>query len=352
MNCFDWIILTLIKKIDGQRTTGGIYHLLTGKRSAQTIQDAYLFDCYEITGSFKDLNRNSFEGVLTDLSKKGLLKAGHDENTFYLTRAGERELHILSNKYKLPDGYNGGKYDWSGAAALLWERFSLLFQSLSFLAAGKKTFIPVTYRPETQRWVKQQFHGLNTSVEAINEKLYYELVHFLELLPEREASLFVSRLTSPGRTGKTYNQLTADFNDDPQYARLYFQSVLHRLLEIAKDPSRYPLMFSIINDLNPHQILTWSAKETNLFLKQGRTLEQIMESRGLKKSTIEDHVIELALYDPGFSYGQFICQSDAEAILQAADQLETKRLKLIKDKLGSEYTYFQIRLALTQKERT
>ncbi|MEK1830635.1 hypothetical protein AAAC51_20805 [Priestia megaterium] len=44
MNYIQVSILFCIKQLKGERTAYGIYHLLTGKKSAQTIQDGKILE--------------------------------------------------------------------------------------------------------------------------------------------------------------------------------------------------------------------------------------------------------------------------------------------------------------------
>ncbi|WP_169911187.1 helix-turn-helix domain-containing protein [Evansella clarkii] len=352
MSCLEWIILTLINRVNGQRTSGGVYHLLTGKRSAQTIQDARLFDCYKIAGSVKNLSRERFEDSVSLMLKKGFLSES-EGNYYLLTSKGKEVLQTLDKKYKLPAYFNGGKYEWSGLAPVYWERFSLFFQTLASFAVNEKQFIPVSYRLDTQRWVKQRIRELQQPAATASEQLYNELVEFLHQLPEREAELFVSRLTAPGHTGRTFDQLSYMYAGDPLYTKLFFQSVLHLLIKnTGENPGKYPFLHTFAEIKKGKQILTASAEETNKLLKKGKTLEEIMGIRGLKRSTIEDHIIEIAIYDKENISNHLINEEEASVILRAAEETGSKRLKQIKDKLGGKYSYFQIRLALArQRER-
>ncbi|UTR09591.1 helix-turn-helix domain-containing protein [Evansella sp. LMS18] len=352
MSCLEWIILTLINRVNGQRTSGGVYHLLTGKRSAQTIQDARLFDCYKIAGSVKTLSRERFEDSVSHMLKQGVLSES-EENFYILTSKGREALQTLDRKYKLPPYFNGGKYEWSGLASIYWDRFSLFFQTLASFTVNEKQFIPVSYRLDTQRWVKQKIRELRQPAAAASEQLYNELVDFLQQLPEREAELFVSRLTAPGHTGRTFDQLSYMYAGDALYTKLFFQSVLHLLLKSTEEkPGKYPFLQSFAEMEKGKQILTASAEETSKLLKKGKTLEEIMEVRGLKRSTIEDHLIEIAIYGDSNVSKQLISEEETSVILQAAEETGSKRLKQIKDNLGGEYSYFQIRLALArQRER-
>ncbi|SDZ68804.1 Uncharacterized protein YpbB [Evansella caseinilytica] len=352
MACFHWIVLLLVRKLDGQRSPGGIYHLITGKRSAQTIQDAHLFRCAEAVSVFKEMQKQTFDAEIRKMTEYGWLAAS-GRNGVLLTPDGEAELSKLEQKYRLPEAYDGAKYEWTGEADLFWERLALTVQSITFILHEKKSFIPVTYRLQTQRWVKKLFRQCRISAEKLSENLHHELHGLLNTVPDREAKLFVSRLTTPDRAGKTFGQLADEYFGDPVYTKIVFQSVIHRVLvQIAAAEERYRLLAGFVERKSSRQLLTETAKETDKLLKQGKAIEEISRIRKLRISTIEDHLIELAIYDPHFSYADFITEKEIAEVLSVAASLETKRLRLIKEALTPDFSYFKLRLALTSaKER-
>ena len=82
-------------------------------------------------------------------------------------------------------------------------------------------------------------------------------------------------------------------------------------------------------------------------LGQGLGIAEIAAARQLRANTIEDHLVEIALRVPEWDMSDYLQPEDMAAIIQAARQLKTRRLRMIKDHFGTKYTYLQIRLALT-----
>ncbi|ADU30093.1 helix-turn-helix domain-containing protein [Evansella cellulosilytica] len=348
MNYFSWLLLKIIKKIDGQRSSSGIFHLLTGKRSAQTIQDAFLFQCTQIVGSMKEMSRQAYEEAIRKLVINDLVML--EKRAVILTKNGELKLRALDDIFHLPKSYNASRFEWNGLTNFFWERLSLTIQTLSYVNIKQYTFIPVTYKMNTQRWVKSYLTHSSSTYQEISINLHKEIKQFLLNLSNEEAELFVSRLTSPYKTGKTYSQLSHLYQNDPLYTKIYFHSILHRLIHEVKSNSDYTFLKKFIPVLNNIQLLTASATESKKLLDIGKTMKEVSEIRNLKESTIEDHVIELALFDPLFDYESFISAEQMEEIILISNRLGTKKLRAIKEKLPCEINYFQIRLALTKME--
>ena len=69
-------------------------------------------------------------------------------------------------------------------------------------------------------------------------------------------------------------------------------------------------------------------------------------------NTIYDHIVEIALHDDNFPIEPFVSREKQDEIFKAAEKLKTRKLKLIKEAVGEDIDYFQIRLALTKRHRS
>lgn len=107
-------------------------------------------------------------------------------------------------------------------------------------------------------------------------------------------------------------------------------------------------MQRMIDDLEFKRVLTTSTHKTLELVQKGFSIDQIAHIRSLKKATIEDHIVELSIHEPSFSIEPYVSSEEQQAIHEIAFQLQTNKLKLIKENLEHPFTYFQIRLALTR----
>ncbi|WP_131536454.1 helix-turn-helix domain-containing protein [Pedobacter nototheniae] len=78
---------------------------------------------------------------------------------------------------------------------------------------------------------------------------------------------------------------------------------------------------------------------------QGKTLQEIAKERGLSLTTIEGH---LAYYvsTKQLDVRSFVRSNKLKNIIAAIENLETKSLKVVKDFLGNDYTFGEIKMAL------
>lgn len=86
-------------------------------------------------------------------------------------------------------------------------------------------------------------------------------------------------------------------------------------------------------------------EQSFLLFKDGHDVESIAKMRGMALSTIEGHLVPYVA--KGFlNASQFVSDDKASHILEVAKKLNTYKLGEIKNALGDEYTYTEIKFAL------
>lgn len=97
--------------------------------------------------------------------------------------------------------------------------------------------------------------------------------------------------------------------------------------------------------INPSILITY-----DLF-QQGLSLQEIAEQRGLTSGTIAQHLVKVMETGSFVNVEKIVPEAKRIAIVQTAQELNTKRLTPIKEALGDEYSWDEIRLALAYDER-
>ncbi|WP_240377075.1 helix-turn-helix domain-containing protein [Bacillus piscicola] len=335
-----YIFLLVLRSLEGDRTPSSLFHILTGKKTSQTIQDIKWYRLTEYFRMFPYWDKETFQKDIDMLERAGMYR--EEEERAYLTLKGKKEIERYFHDYKWPRLYNGWKY--SHAAGRFWERLALFIQSLSFSLA-KRSFLPVFRDFDTQQWVKQHWPRQLSKKKTIAQKLHEELVMLLRELPEQDALLFTCRLSGHNHSGYTLQQ-AAQHVEQHDMDELYyrFHAVLHYLLEAGSD---LPFLGTFCTDLLSQKILTDSARKTQEYLAQGMSLSDIATIRDLKQSTIEDHVVEIASEEAHFPISLYVPEKVQQAIIRAAQNSTTYRLKVLKEKLEDKSVdYFSIRLTL------
>ncbi|OKO95177.1 helix-turn-helix domain-containing protein [Geobacillus proteiniphilus] len=335
-----FLLAHCLRRFNGERTLAAAYHLFSGKKSAQTLQDSKWFQLEPLFGTWKNVTMTALEAAAAALVEQRLALSAK-QRTYTLTAAGEE--WFVGQAALFPRHLNGWRYH--EAEPLFWQRLSLIGQTLSNLVYGRR-FAPICRDERTLQWVKQYLLAKG-SRQMLAEALYQELIRLLEAVSEEAAAIFTLRLTSAVRIGWTMEQIAAHLQKDALYVQFQFRNVLHYIMAEA-EAGRAPMMAELMSGLTP-AVLTQSAQKTYEWLRKGKTVEDIAKLRRLKRSTIEDHVVEIAANVPGFSIAPFVDDEKAAAIRAAAQALRTRKLKEIREALDGKVSYFEIRLVLAKE---
>lgn len=343
---FQYLVLDIFTKIENERTVSSPYHLLKGKRSGHTIQDVGIFGLHSYFGILPKLEREQYDEVIQHLINQHYIIL-FDNSYFQVTNTGRE---ILKNQQGL--SFNGWKY--RGNEHIFFSRLSLTVQSLSHVREKVMSFIPIQKDEGIQHWVRNFLLKNQYKSSPMAEHLYHEIVQSLNHISinEKAKEMVVKRLSGYHMPGFTWQQLCLEEGLQELDVHLIYVACLHEWLnEILKNPHQYPLLRQLAENVCIEFPLTGSAYQTSMLFKKGYSIEEISHKRRLKQSTIEDHLIELAMNDPSFPIEQFITKEDIQQVFEATEMYDTKKLKVLHEVLP-HLSYFQLRLALARGEST
>ncbi|QGQ46728.1 helix-turn-helix domain-containing protein [Metabacillus sediminilitoris] len=346
---FHVILLHCINQLNGERSVSAIYHLLNGKKSSQTIQDGKLFNLTQMFSLFPKLSRHQINDACKHILQEELIVQLPNQH-YHLTEKGKLFLDKKRSERPIPVALNGWKY--GDVSRIFWRRISLLVQVLSNYAYDNQHYLPLTKNQEDLLWVKLFLKQVPFSKSELIHLLYKELKQVLLLQSNRDATIFIQRLTSRNKIGQTFEQIALKQNEDPIYTYLLFWNVIHFIMErqYLKENEDFVLHEIIIDKLTKNP-LTSSTSMTRSYLLQGKSISEIAHMRRLKENTIEDHIVEITLHDRSYQPDHFLSSDDYERINHAISTLKTHQLKRVKEYLEHKYSYFQIRLAFALNGR-
>jgi len=97
-------------------------------------------------------------------------------------------------------------------------------------------------------------------------------------------------------------------------------------------------------DIPRKQLRTSTVSTTLQLYKKNLTLRQIAQERGLAISTISTHLEKLILAGEDICIDKFVDQKKQELICKTIEKLDMEALSPVKEKLGEEYSYDEIKL--------
>ncbi|MDV7764356.1 helix-turn-helix domain-containing protein [Peribacillus simplex] len=348
-NYLQAIILYAIKKFQGERSIYAIYHMLQGKKSSQTIQDAHLFGLTNIFGTIPRFTRQQLNQNIEQFLDHEYINLTDKSDAFEISMQGEGMLVDYFNDNPFPNFINGWKYH--NITPVFWGRLNLLIQTISHIVHNERRFYPIQRNPKIQFFVKEFLHANRQDRELIAQHLYEELISLLESQSDLKRDVFIMKLTGTNRIGLTFEQIAKRKDLEEEFIRFTFLDSLHQMLSEMETGTGYPLLSTLIYDWqrgeNPH--LTQSTQTTLRYIQEGKNLGEIAEVRRLKVNTIEDHLVEIVLSDKSFPIADYVSLDDEREIAAAINELGTKKLKAIKQMVDNkQISFFQIRLVLAK----
>ncbi|OCS87797.1 helix-turn-helix domain-containing protein [Caryophanon tenue] len=330
------LLLYLCHLFREERTVSAPYHLLKGKKSGQTIQDVGLFSLYPYFGILPKLQRATYDRAIQQLIDQQMLVVQPDGYYQILHMPEQLQTNILY--------FDGWHY--RGNETIFFARVSLAVQTLSQQQAGDMRFIPLQKDDYVQRFVRDFLTWAQYSSGVVGTALKDELTVICEHLTPERAQLLLQRLAGASISGYSWAQLAQYRNESPLETQLAFTSVLHECLALIAT-LHVPLLQALAQNIRMTEVVTSSAAQTANYFYAGDTIEQIAAKRRLKTSTIEDHLIEMAMNDVNFPFEQFVSEDERASVLALADQLQTKKLRQLKEHVP-QLSYFQLRLILAK----
>ena len=167
------VILDCLQKINSERTIYSIYHLLAGKKSSQTIQDAHLFQLDHLFKTQPNLKRHQFDTYIDDLKKESFIHFIEEPQKCEVTDKGRKAIILFLSVLQCPRYIHGWKYQ--DASVQLWKRLTLLVQAASHLIHSVNRYYPVQRDPEVFIWIKQFFKHYQGRRSALTGNLFKEL---------------------------------------------------------------------------------------------------------------------------------------------------------------------------------
>ncbi|TSB46874.1 helix-turn-helix domain-containing protein [Alkalicoccobacillus porphyridii] len=337
------LLLSILGAFKGERTIYGALHILQGKKSAQAIQDSHFYSLLPFYNLTPQMTRIDLEKLTQELVHEQSIIL--DEEFAVLTDKGQEKLAEFAQNHPYMTELNGLKY--LQQTTEYWLRLTLLIQTATHLIIKQPHFVPVTSNHSVQKWVKAQIKQNRNGLDHLVHQLYKECDAFLSTCSTSQATAFVLQLSSPAQIGLTIQQIAERLQMEELNVAVMHKATLHRLFNAFQTHTFETLAICKVNE---QTFSTATAQKTAQLLKEGYTLLQVGNKRRLKQSTIEDHIVELALYDSTFSIEAYVTEQEIRAVDKVANECNTLKLKELREALGEEFTYFKIRLALTRKD--
>ncbi|WP_027417452.1 helix-turn-helix domain-containing protein [Aneurinibacillus terranovensis] len=362
------IVLLLAERFAGNRSPRALVHLLKGRKNHQVIQDAALFGVSLLYGFFSSLTYEEIEGLVKETivrgwtairaDKRNGIEKGLRNETIVCTETGEERLRKWEETYHYESGLRviQSVHD-RRRAVRFWKRLELLVQTLSYLSQRDRKFSPVVEERIIQQDVKYLI-GHHEPLE-LSRNLKREIAEWMTRLEDWEQQILLFRLSGRNKTGLTYPQLAHRLGKSADFVRFHLlRLAAERLAQVTngfsttdeRQADSNPCLFFLLGAQEQAAALSETSRKTKQMLDAGLSLDEIGHRRRLKKGTVEDHVVEIAIADPAFDITRFVTREKIAYIHRIMRERNTRKLGEIKKITGEFCTFLEIRLACTCRE--
>src|SRR5690625_4522937 len=222
---FYYLILLSISHLKGQRSTASIYHIIKGRRSTQTIQDAHLYQLTNLYAIYSQLKRTDFEQAIINLADENAITIDRDDNAS-ITKKGQK--YIIDNQNHYPvKSFKG--IDYANKTKVFIDRLLLTLQTYSNLSMKNKQFSPIIEDLSIQKWVSNFYQQEQAAPDWLINT-YQVLMEFLTTIDDLQPKLFVARITVYRKFGLTIQRLATKYNRSPHDISSLFMASYQELI--------------------------------------------------------------------------------------------------------------------------
>lgn len=280
--------------------TSSLFHLLKGKRTTSVLFFALKHHLEKYFACLPELEKDKFENIISQMTSLGYLDV--KEGKLYAKKqlALTEDLSIFSYKY-----LNGLSLMNNESLALIKEATILLVQIVSQTSFQEKKFSPTTNNSWVQQlcksWLASRLKKDKVTFEQLCREIAKELWNFLDEEEPVFNVLFLSYFIGFQVAPATREQRMLLLNEQGMQDENYIDRIswVYFIQEMIDQKDIYPLFFSFLTYLIQRQGLSSkSSQESYLAFLHGSPISRIAKSRYLKESTVNDHLIELALIYP------------------------------------------------------
>jgi uncharacterized protein YpbB len=346
MSFGSFLMLSMISRINGERSLSGIIHILRGRQSIQTIQDSILFHIGALYHVYDTVSRDRLSILAEDcLKRRWMIPEKPASDHYVLTKSGEDALTKMAAVCSFPESlkYTG----FVKSETDFWLSLQLLVQALSEQIHHSRVYLPVTRKPAATEIVRRLILQSAGRTEELARSVLNELFGLLADFPEPTADLLTSQFSGYQTAGLTVEQAGKYIHQDVFFCKTIEKASIRQMMQsISGEPGRFPVLAALFPAERSR--LSQSARVTYEQLMSGKRLDELVRLRHLSRGTIEDHIVEITLTIPGFDIATYLPSPLEKTIIETARRIGTRQLKPIRAALGRQADYFQIRLALAK----
>ena len=315
----DEFILALFGENDKLRMNT-LYQILVGKKSASMLYYAYGHQLLNIVGIFPHLSKAEYEKIIQHLVNQKAVVILENElvRVKVIPSLFTQEPYCHLNHFRLKNSLT------------LWRMLQLFLCRLSYWPADYQG--PVL--ENSPFYLLNVDHMIAAMDEEQKQQIYEELILVFSQMPQDQADFLANTFSGKNFSGKTFYQVLPE-DLHPPFDLCYTLACVERFWSYLMSHTEL-LLFQLFKPFilgNYKQ----SMLSTRQLYKFGYDVMKIAQIRNLKEGTITDHLIEWAILDDKFPFGDF------QLLIQDESLLDYRYKDLVEE--HPEISFLQYRLS-------
>lgn len=282
------LILLFCSNTESRRIKA-IFNVLIGKKTVSNLFWGLNYNILGYLDAFHGLDFTDLTTALKDLSKQGMIETPAD-NFVKLTSAGQAaKERLLSKLTGVNDIQIASEYDVS----LFKRRIVLATQIISEYSFGNAKYYPQSIDMLNDSLVKSWFVNNKGDDLVLAMKSLWTTV-FSEM-PTTLADSYARSLVGHNLFGQTINQIASnnEMTNPEAWLWMYIGDCLLLKTMLTSKDERFSLLMRGLHK----ELISKSTQSTyDIFIQNDRlSLTQIANKRGVKSTTVREHLLEWAI---------------------------------------------------------
>ncbi len=337
----NWHLLHFFDQQQPRKATV-LRQILTNKRTGSVLFWGLRYHYLDYLNAVPRLDVKKFDDVIDELLAQKWLHSS--ARGLQLTSQGQKVLATHQTAYSFTDHPElNQKFDYQ-----LWQAILLLMvQVASEYRYHNSNYYVANQNLKAQFLIKSwlQVNSFETLATEISECL----AQFLDQCDPAKADLFTAKLVGYTQNGLSDGQIASQLGISPLEVSWTWRDLALQLAAFIRARSNLKIGQLVQITALPGA-LTPTIHQTAMLFNEGKTVDQIIQMRRLRRSTIEEHLQVLAIFQPDFPYEKILSESDLETLTKvyaetAIDQWQYAELQ----QQGIEMPFLKFRLYAIMK---
>lgn len=301
----DWHLLHFFDQRQPRKATV-LRQILTNKRTGSVLFWGLRYHYLDYLNAVPRFDVKKFNDVIDELIAQKWLQSS--AQGLQLTSQGQEVIATHQTRYSFADHPElNQKFDYQ-----LWQAILLLMvQVASEYRYHNSNYYVANQNLKAQFLIKSWLQ-VNT-FEMLAAEISECLTQFLDQCDPAKADLFTAKLVGHTQNGLSDGQIASQLGISPLEVSWTWRDLALQLAAFIQARSNLKIGQLVQITALPGA-LTPTIQQTAMLFNDGKTVDQIIQMRRLRRSTIEEHLQVLAIFQLDFPYEKVLSESDLKIL--------------------------------------